>query len=148
MKLPLSRRLKAVAVLAAFLFHGLLPLRAGVPQLMNYQGRATSGGKNVDGAALFKFSLVDAGVDQSVAATATAEVNGDGKVREIHITNPGSGYVTPPSVRIEGTGSGAGAVATSRLISFSVSGLDSPLIHWVRTGVLPVMSATYSAGRQ
>lgn len=42
----------------------------------------------------------------------------------------------------------AGGVATSRLISTSVSGVESPVSRWVRTGVLPVISPTYSDGRQ
>ena len=111
MKLSFHRRLQALAVVASLVFHGPAPLSAGVPQLMNYQGRVTHKGQNVDGSGHFKFSLVDGGVDQSVTATATAEVNGDGRVREIHVTQAGSGYTAPPSVRIEGTGDGVRAEA-------------------------------------
>ena len=112
MKLPLSRRLQSLAVLTALFFHGLLPLRAGVPQLMNYQGRVTSGGVNVDGEGYFKFSLVDGGVNQNQTATATCVVNGDGEMREVLLTSGGSGYVTPPEVSFAGTGVGAKGEAT------------------------------------
>ena len=37
-----------------------LPLFAQVPQLINYQGRLVISGTNYDGAAQFKFALVDA----------------------------------------------------------------------------------------
>lgn len=102
-----ARRLQAFALAAAFLCHGLPQVRAGVPQLMNYQGRVTYKGVNADGPFHFKFSLVDGGVNQALTATAAAEVNGDGKVREIHLTHSGSGYTEKPVVSIEGTGTGA-----------------------------------------
>src|SRR5204862_5529290 len=38
-------------------------------------------------------------------------INGDGAVREIIVTNPGSGYTSPPGVRIGGTGAHAEAEA-------------------------------------
>lgn len=46
-----------------------------------------------------------------VRATGTAVLNG-GLVALIQITNPGSGYVTPPMITITGDGSGAAAFAT------------------------------------
>ncbi len=112
MKLPLHRRLQAALALAAFLVQSLAPFApaqqsSGVPQLLNYQGRVTVGGVNHQGTGWFKFSLVDGGTNQNRTATARVSVNGAGEINGVEVTDGGSGYVTPPAVTIEGTGTGA-----------------------------------------
>ena len=52
MRLPLA--LLAACFLAA-------PLRAQIPQLINYQGRVAVGGANFNGSGQFKFALVNTG---------------------------------------------------------------------------------------
>ena len=84
----------------------------GVPHLLNYQGRVAVDGQNFTGTGYFKFALVDGGTDQNRTATATASVSGSNRIAGVTITDGGSGYVTPPSVSIVGTGSGAVATAT------------------------------------
>lgn len=56
-----------------------------------------------------------------VQATATASVSSDGSVNHITITNPGSGYVSEPSINIQGDGAGATAVTKIRLVQNPVS---------------------------
>jgi len=112
MKLPFHRRLQAALALAAFFFQTLAPFASaqqatGVPQLLNYQGRVTVGGTNFTGTGWFKFSLVDGGVNQNRTATAIVKVNGAGEINGVEVADGGSGYLTPPAVTIQGTGTGA-----------------------------------------
>lgn len=48
-------------------------------------------------------------------ATATADVTSNGAVRGITVTNPGTGYLKPPTVTITSSLSGTGATATAYL---------------------------------
>ncbi|HYR59319.1 MAG TPA: hypothetical protein VEO95_11835, partial [Chthoniobacteraceae bacterium] len=52
-----THTLAAIALLALFVVE---PLRAQVPQMINYQGRIAAHGVNFDGAGQFRFALVDA----------------------------------------------------------------------------------------
>jgi hypothetical protein len=56
-----------------------------------------------------------------VQATAIASVSTDGSVNHITITDPGSGYVSEPSINIQGDGAGATAMTKIRLIQDPVS---------------------------
>ena len=114
-----SRRFQAVLALTAFICQILAPFAvgappplpaAGVPQLLNYQGRVTVGGQNFDGAGQFKFALVDGGTNQNVTATATCVMDG-GRLESITVENRGRGYLSPPRVSITGTGTGAEGMA-------------------------------------
>ena len=49
------RHITLVMALAAFVF----PLKAQVPQALNYQGRVAVGAVNFDGTGQFKFALVN-----------------------------------------------------------------------------------------
>ena len=51
-----TTRLLLTALLAVL----AIPLRAQVPQLINYQSRVAVGGVNFDGTGAFKFALVNA----------------------------------------------------------------------------------------
>ena len=87
---------------------------AQIPQLINYQGRVTTGGVNFDGSGQFKFALVDGGTDttpQIRTATATASVV-NGFVVGVSVTNGGAGYSSAPVVTVTGNGNGATATAT------------------------------------
>ncbi len=98
-------------------------LRAQVPQIINYQGRVAVGTTNFDGAGQFKFALVDGGTNLSSQATATATRNQITRaVDSINVTNPGSGYTSPPAVHIFG-GFGHGATATASLTAGSVTSI-------------------------
>src|SRR5689334_1348716 len=55
-------------------------------------------------------------------ATATATISG-GKVTGISITNPGSGYASPPTVAFTG-GAGGGATATATISGGMVTGIS------------------------
>lgn len=55
-----------------------------------------------------------------VQATAIAKIGSDSSISEVIITNPGSGYTSPPSVSIQGDGAGATAISETRLSSKSV----------------------------
>ncbi len=91
MKTPLHRRLQSAAFVAAFFCQTLVPLlpaqSAGVPQLMNYQGRVTVAGTNFNGTGYFKFSLVDGGADQNRPAAATCTITSSGRVSGVTITD-------------------------------------------------------------
>lgn len=89
---------------------------SGVPGMINYQGRVTVGGVNFSGTGQFKFALVDGGVNQNQAATATATVVG-GQVTQIFRITMGNGYTSAPEVTItNGAGSnGTGATAVAAL---------------------------------
>jgi hypothetical protein len=90
-----------------------LPLAAQVPQSVGYQGRVLVDGEPFSGTGLFKFALVDDGVENAEPATASAIVTASGFVTDIEVTAPGKGYVAAPEVTITGGGgSGAQAVAT------------------------------------
>ena len=56
-----------------------------------------------------------------VQATAIAAVSNDGSINHITITNPGSGYISEPSINIQGDGAGATAVTSIRLVQNPVS---------------------------
>ena len=86
------------------------PGASSMPGSINYQGRVTVGSVNFTGTGQFKFALVDGGVNQSQAATATASVTG-GQVTEIIRLQMGSGYTVAPLVTITGDGTGATATA-------------------------------------
>lgn len=60
MKTSFLNRTFALCCLAWALSCAAPMIFAQVPQLINYQGRVTSGGTNFDGAGYFKFALVDA----------------------------------------------------------------------------------------
>lgn len=107
-----ARRLQVFVLIAALLLQILTPFApaeqaTGVPQLLNYQGRVTVGGVNHQGTGWFKFSLVDGGVNQNRMATAKVAVDGSGALSGVEVLDGGRGYVTPPAVIIEGTGTGA-----------------------------------------
>ncbi len=98
---------------------------AAVPGQINYQGRVAVQGTNFHGTGLFKFALVDAGVDGSQPASIITQVSG-GSVSGIVYTG-GIGYTTPPTVTIIGDGTGATATASVNsgavtAINFSDSG--------------------------
>ena len=74
--------------------------------------------------AYFKFAIVDMGVSetrQGVTATATAIVS-NGIVTSIVVNTSGSGYKTPPEVKMTG-GGGSGAKATAILTNGMVSSI-------------------------
>ena len=74
--------------------------------------------------AYFKFAIVDMGVSetrQGVTATATAIVS-NGIVSSIVVNTSGSGYKTPPEVKMTG-GGGSGAKATAILTNGMVSSI-------------------------
>lgn len=74
--------------------------------------------------AYFKFAIVDMGISetrQGVTATATAIVS-NGTVTSIVVNTFGSGYKTPPDVRVIG-GGGSGAKATAILTNGMVSSI-------------------------
>ena len=74
--------------------------------------------------AYFKFAIVDMGVSetrQGVTATATAIVS-NGIVSSIVVNTSGSGYKTPPDVKMTG-GGGSGAKATAILTNGMVSSI-------------------------
>ena len=99
---------KLLALLTtSVLLAGSLP--AQVPQLLNYQGRVAVGATNFDGAGAFRFALVNAGVNASVQATATAVRTG-GFITSVTVTNGGAGYGVAPVVTLSG-GGGTGATA-------------------------------------
>lgn len=100
-----------------------LPASAEVPSLINYQGRVAVGAVNFDGTGAFKFALVDGGhTSIQAAATATRNLITKG-VDAVAITNPGSGYTSPPSVRLVGGGGGHGATAIATLTAGSVTSI-------------------------
>jgi len=49
---------------------------AGVPQVLNYQGRVVVDGTNYHGSGDFKFAMVDSGADLSKPASAVAHRTG------------------------------------------------------------------------
>ena len=51
-------------------------------------------------------------VGDGTGAAATATVGGDGSVTDLTLTDPGSGYTTPPTVTFTGAGTDAAATAT------------------------------------
>ncbi len=116
-----------VALLLCFLLGcPVAALADGVPHLLNYQGRVAVDGQNFTGTGYFKFALVDGGTNQNRTATATASVSVNNRIAGITITDGGRGYVTPPAVSIEGTGSGA--TFTASVSNGAVTGItvDAP----------------------
>ena len=59
-----------VMIIACLAVHAV-PATAGVPQLLNYQGRVVVNGTNHHGSGEFKFALIDQGTNISRRAAAT-----------------------------------------------------------------------------
>jgi hypothetical protein len=100
-----SRRWLAAAFIAAL----ACVATAQVPQLVNYQGRVAVNGVNFNGPGAFRFALVNAGVNVSVQATATAVRTG-AFITSVSVTHGGAGYGVAPVVTFSG-GGGTGATA-------------------------------------
>ena len=115
---PILRALALVFTLTAAALH------AQVPQILNYQGRVAVGDPpvNFDGTGSFKFALVNAGVNASVQATATAVRTGN-FVTSVTVTNGGAGYSVAPVVTISG-GGGTGATATATVAGGVVTSIE------------------------
>ena len=97
---------------------------AGVPPLLNYQGRVVVHGTNYHGDADFKFALLG-GKDISLGASAVANVNpGDGSITSIDVPFGGFGYVSVPAVEIQDTGPGSGAVLQAVVEDSRVTRID------------------------
>ncbi len=71
-----------------------------VPNSIPHQGRITVDNVNFDGTGQFKFALVADETLPGIQAAATANVNHDGGIESVLITDPGSGYGTTPSAKI------------------------------------------------
>lgn len=105
----------AVAVL-------LIPLhraQAHVPETVHYQGRVFVDGTPFSGEGLFKFALVDDGLQNVSVATATAVLTGS-FVTSITVDQPGSGYTSPPEVAIEGEATAVAIVENGQVTGFEV----------------------------
>lgn len=112
---PMARTVPAST--AALLLAAATASSAGVPQLVNYQGRVAVYGTNFNGTGKFKFALVDGGtsvVPATRQATAIAVVVSGG-ITAITVTDGGAGYLSPPSVEVEGMGGGLGAKASAEV---------------------------------
>ena len=96
---------------------------AQVPQMINYQGRVAVGDPavNFDGTGLFRFALVNSGINSSQQATGTAVRTG-GFITSVSVTNGGSGYASAPTVSFSG-GGGVGAEATAIISGDAVTSI-------------------------
>lgn len=89
----------------------------------------TQGGSGYDSKSFYPVAFTGGGVtDPADQATGFANVNSDGFVTGITITNPGNGYTSEPAIAIPSPGSGVGmsqAYAQAHLLNFptvSISG--------------------------
>ena len=87
--------------------------QTSVPGIITYQGRVTVAGQPYTGTGLFKFALVDGGVNTSRQAYAFATVDPGGSIMTVTITDGGAGYLTPPEVSFSSPSGGSGASATA-----------------------------------
>ena len=99
---------------------------AQVPSIINYQGRLSAGGTTLfNGPGQFKFALVnDGGTNLNRQATAAATVSG-GYLTLISVTDGGSGYEEPPTVRLSDP-AGSNAVAIAHLTGGVVTSVTVP----------------------
>lgn len=98
------------------------PAFSQVPQHLNHQGRVAVQGTNFNGTGQFKFALVTR-FNQNQTATAI-RMNGipvDG-IGMLLVNNPGSGYVTPPTVTITDV-AGTGATAEATIVDGAVTAI-------------------------
>ena len=99
-------------VLAACLACQNLFAQTGVPGIITYQGRVTVAGQPYTGTGLFKFALVDGGVNTSRQAYAGVDHPG-GALGAVTVWDAGYGYLTPPNVTFNSPLGGSGGTATA-----------------------------------
>ena len=107
----------------------VLALSAGVHRasaqntVFTYQGQLLDNGTAFTGLGQFEFALV---YPTNTSSQARAEVNAinDTAIKDIYVINGGSGYVTPPAVTLQTTGSsGSGAILTAVINSGIVTAI-------------------------
>ena len=113
--------MKLRTILAAGIFALLAqPGISQVPQTLNHQGRVAVQGTNFTGTGQFKFSLVSP-FNQNQTATAV-NMSPPGGITLLLVSNPGLGYVTPPTVTITDV-TGTGATAEATIVDGSVTAI-------------------------
>jgi hypothetical protein len=110
-----SERFKILLGAALILF---CELNAQTPNILNYQGRVLSGGTPFDGVGQFKFALL---APSGSGASAQAIIS-NGFVTSVTLNDGGTGYTTPPLVRLN-DGGGSGATATAAIVDGKISNI-------------------------